>query len=66
MTEAYYPRHSELDRPEDTEADALQARMYRLEQLLRDVSDYVSPCSTPECDCIGRRIQAELEVSRGE
>lgn len=66
MTEAYYPRHSELERQEDVEADALQARVHTLERLLRDVSEYVSPCSVPECDCVGRRIQQALEVSHGQ
>lgn len=66
MTEAYYPRHSELERPEDTETDALQARVHELERLLRDVSDYVAPCSVPECDCVGRRIQLALEVPHGQ
>lgn len=64
MTEAYYPRHSELDRPEDLELDALQARVHQLERLLREVSDYIVTCNALECDCIGRRIQAALEASR--
>lgn len=65
MTEAYYPRHGGEQglSAEELELDALQDRVHLLERLLRDVTDYVAPCSTPECDCIGRRIHEALEAS---
>lgn len=65
MTDARHPRRSELERPEDMEMDALQARLHRLEQLLREVQrDYVGNCH-PRCrpGCMGARIQAELGAS---
>ncbi len=62
MTEAYYPRHSELDTAADVQADALQARVRQLETLLREVADnYVGWCTNRcECTCIGRRIEKAL------
>jgi hypothetical protein len=64
VTEAYYPRHSELDTAADVQADALQARVRQLETLLREVAeDYVGRCH-PGCQpgCLGGRIRAVLRV----
>jgi hypothetical protein len=64
----YYGQHarrSELDSDADIEMDALQACADRRLRLLREVFDYLSPCSAPECDCVGRRVLAELEASHG-
>ena len=65
----YYGQHarpSELDSDADVEVDALQARVCRLEALLREARDYLATCGMPECDCIGRRIQCALEVPHGQ
>jgi hypothetical protein len=68
VTEAYYPRHGGEQGvgAEELELARLQDRVHRLEMLLRDASAYVSDCTVPECDCIGRRIQAELGASRAD
>lgn len=63
MAESYYPRHSELERPEDLELDAAKARLRLLEGLLWEVArDYVGRC-TPRCPpgCLGGRIRTALE-----
>lgn len=66
MTEAYYPRHSELDTAADVQADALQARVRQLEALLREVAeDYVGRChSGCQPGCLGGRIRAALRVKQ--
>lgn len=66
----YYGQHarrSELDSDADIEADALQARVRRLEALLREAQDYVGACDGG-ClrGCLGKRIVDELEVSHAE
>lgn len=68
MTEAYHPRHGGEQgvSTEELELARLQDRARLLERLLRDVTDYVAPCSAPECDCIGRRIHEALEVSHAD
>lgn len=69
MTEAYYPRHGGEQglSAEELQVDALQARVDRQAQLLREVvADYM-PCPIPEeCRCLSARIQAELEVPHAE
>jgi hypothetical protein len=60
------PPPSELDSDFDIEVDALQARVCRLEALLREARDYLSTCSVPECDCIASRIQSALEVPHAD
>jgi hypothetical protein len=64
VTEAYYPRHGGEQGvgAEELELARLQDRVHRLEMLLRDASAYVSDCTVPECDCIGRRIHLALEA----
>jgi len=63
----YYGQHarpSELDSDADLEMDALQARVRRLEALLREAQDYVGACDGG-ClrGCLGERIVAELAVA---
>ena len=60
----YYGQHarpSELDSDSDLEVDALQARVARLEALLREAQDYVGACNGG-ClrGCLGARIVDEL------
>lgn len=60
----YYSQHarrSELDSDADAELDALQARVRRLEALLREAQDYVGACNGG-ClrGCLGERIVVEL------
>lgn len=65
MAESYYPRHSELERTEDLEVDALKARVALLEGLLREVvTDYVGWCES-DCkpSCIGERARQALEAT---
>lgn len=65
MVEAYYPRHSELDTPQDVQVDALQARVRLLEEVLRETATVF--CSDARCNCPGyrnyQRIQQALEVA---
>lgn len=64
MVDSYIPRHSELERTEDLEVDALKARVALLEGLLREVvTDYVGWCES-DCKpgCIGERARQALEA----